>query len=159
VFTWSCAVAPQRSTQRELERVARACEPYATAETVAITSIASAIQPAPRGHWLPYRAAMYLLPEVTVCIFPLERPGSPGTMPNAGQRLKSAARVPPVSFEGVRTLLLLGAGMVDYLPPGVEARPLLQGAGTDLYLVPLDPQTPLVLEAGGRIALATQKGR
>jgi len=153
VFTWANVVRPQMATQAHLLGIQEACLPYATSRTVAITSIASASLPSPRGQWLPFRAAMYLWPDMIVCIFPLERPAEPGLMPNAGHGLKSAALAPPLILDGTTTLLLLGEGMADYLPKGVKSELVVEAGDTRIYAVPLDPSRPLVLGADGRIWL------
>ncbi len=157
-FTWANVVRPQMATQAHLLEIQEACLPYASPGTVALTSIASASSPAPRGEWVAFRAAMYLWPEMIVCIFPLERPAEPGLMPNAGHGIKSAALVPPAVLNGTTTLLLLGEGMVDYLPKGVEAELVVAADATRIYAVQLDPARPLVLQAGGRIWLAPRNG-
>jgi hypothetical protein len=152
VFIWASVVRPQAATQAYLLRVQDACLPYATPNTVAITSIASACYPAPRGQWLAFREAMYLWPEMIVCIYPLERPAKPGLMPNAGHGLKSAALVPPVVLDGTTALLLLGEGMVDYLPADTPTEKVFEEEGLRIHAVALHPGVPLTLGADGKMA-------
>ncbi len=157
-FIWFSVVKPERATQRELQTIVAACQPYATPHTVALTGDTSPTEPLPGGRWLPFRVAMYLMPEVTVCIFPLERPGPLDAVPNAGQNLRSIVLRPPSSFAGITHLLLLGAELRDYLPAGVQAKPLVQTAQASIYVVSLDPDAPLVLGAGGRLTLTPEGG-
>ena len=59
---------------------------------------------------------------------------------------------------GATDLLLLGEGMLDFLPPGASAQLLGQVGETQFYVVPLDPQAPLVLEEDGHISMLAKEG-
>jgi len=145
-FCLQVVYGTQRQEERDFRQLAAACQPYLGRQTVALStagSIETGLAPE-RPAW-PYRAVMYLLPEVRVFRFPLESVDQMGGGPNAGFGLSSARVTPPVTLPGIRYLLLTDAELRRFLPPGCLPRQLAANAKGVVLLVALDPTVPLVL--------------
>lgn len=151
-FTYSQVFVTLRQQDRDFRALAAAAR--ASAPGTVVLTTAGALDTGPRGApSLPFRAAMYLLPEAPVYRFPLESVVERfGGGPNAGLRHHSSFVAAPRSHPGARRLLLLDETLLRYLPPGTPARRLLASAQGVLLEVPLDPTTPLVLGPADRLS-------
>ncbi len=153
-LTWAGVVVPRLRADAQFLQLARALEPIADEHTVALTTMGD--QPQARGGYVPFRHAGYLLPNAHVYLFPLEMLGAAGTMPNYAHTLTTGLAAPPVSHPNATRLLLLGAGMRQYLPEGRRARLVYDAPAFAVYCVDLAPDEVLRLGANGNLILETE---
>lgn len=146
-------VVPHRRAGEDLQAIADACARWNRSDTVALTSSDTFGLPPVEGAYLPFRHAMYLLPEAHVFIFPLERVGDPGTMPNYGFRLHTVLQAPPKRIENVRNVLLLGRGLLQHLPPELVPRTIYSANGLELFHAALPAPSHVLLGANGALLL------
>lgn len=145
LFLSDTMMKAQRQREGERREIAAACLPYAGPGSVALADFTGPNVSSEERNWLPYRIAMYLLPEVHIFVFPLEAIEWQGYHPNYGHQLQSATVTPPVVLAEVEHLLLLDRRLLQYLPPDTPAELIISNSEAEVYHVPLDPKTPLIL--------------
>lgn len=144
---------PRRDGAALVRAMGQACAPWNRRDTLALTSHHADGRPRLPGAIVPFRHAMYFMPEARVFIFPLERSGPPGTMPNGGFRMHTLLQAPPKRIEGVRSLLLLGRAMTRYLPRGQAAQVIRVSDELELVHVALSEGSVVVLGADGALTI------
>jgi len=144
LFLQQTIVKAQQSQAADFREIVAACRPYAGPQTAVLTT------PGKTGGALaelPFRAAMYLLPDCRVFLFPLVEPKAPGGLPNAGYRMQSAIETPPVRLRGLR-YLLVGPSHPAYLPPGTPMRRLVSNPQGEIYLISVEGAEVVLDRAG-----------
>lgn len=155
LFLWQTILGAQRAQAAHFQQIVAACRPYAGPQTVVLTT------PGRSGGMhaeLPYRAAMYLLPDCRVFLFPLVEPGAPGGLPNAGYQMHSAIERPPVRLRGLR-YLLVGPSHLRYLPPGVAFHRLVANPEGEIFLVEVQGAEVVLDRLGISFLWAAPAGR
>ncbi|HEY3398132.1 MAG TPA: hypothetical protein VGM19_10800 [Armatimonadota bacterium] len=149
LFLVNAVVEAQREQAKCFDEITSGCSRELGPDTVVLATRGGG----PGGHGeLPYRTAMYLLPQSRVFLFPLESAGPEGGVPNAGQNLESSIVTAPLRLTGVRKLLLTGPSLRADLPPGTLLREVVSNPEGQISEVLLEPQTPLVLGPGPRLS-------
>ncbi len=143
-FLHQTILKAQQAQAAHFQEIVAACRPYAGPETVVLTTPGRTGRPHAE---LPYRAAMYLLPDCRVFLFPLVEPGAPGGLPNAGYRMQSAIERPPLRLRGLRHLLV-GPSHLRYLPPGADFRQVVANPQAEIFLVEVQGAEVVLDQAG-----------
>ncbi len=144
-FTWSVLIAHERQREADMRQIQAALSQFSATDTVALTSIRGFRERQAERLMLEFRYAMYLLPHIRTYIFPLELARRCGDPPNYGHRLVSGRVEPPVTLSGVHNLLLLDPDLRQFLPPGTPKALVVANSFAHVYLVRLEPNTPLIL--------------
>ncbi len=143
MFLKTTVIDGQQAQARHFREIQAACAPYAGPETVVLTTAGRTR--VPRAD-LPFRAAMYLLPECDVFLYPLESTGPIGGMPNEGRGWRSYLRTGPVTVRA--RWVLVDATLVRYLPPGTQPRLVVSNPEGELWAVEV-PRGEVRLESAG----------
>ncbi len=144
-FTWSVLLAYERQREANMRQIQAALAQFNATDTVALTSIRGFTQRQAERLILEFRYAMYLLPHIRIYIFPLELARRCGDPPNYGYQMVSGRVAPPVTLPGVRNLLLLDPDLRQFLPAGTSNVEVVANSFAHIYLVRLEPDTPLTL--------------
>lgn len=155
-FTWSVLLAHDRQQEANMRQLAAALSQFSATDTVALTGIFAFGQLQKEQLLLDFRYAMYLLPHISIYIFPLELARRCGDPPNYGYHLSSARVQAPVTHRGVRNLLLLDPDLQQFVPPGTPSQKIVENALARIYLVRLQPNTTLTLGEEGEIRFTEQ---
>lgn len=155
-FVVRMALEPTAHRARYCERVVDACGEYDRPTTVAITTGIRAEDGANEEPYVPYRHAMYLLPSLHAYMLPLDMLGPAGTMPNYGHEMRTGMVRPPVVHAQARTLLLLGEGLLRYLPDDRRASAVGEADDVRIFRVDIAAGEVLRLEADGRVRVVPE---
>ena len=137
-FLKGMVIDAQREEERDFREIQAACAPYAGPETAVLTTAgATHVRPAD----LPFRTAMYLLPDCPVFLLPLETPGTEGGIANEGYQMGSSIHRPPLAVPVRR--MLVDASLVK----------LLQGFPPPTRVVSNDEGELWLVETRGGIVL------